>query len=196
MRQTAKGFTMVETILVMGLLATISIAIFSTLSNGLKIWKRGYQSVLEEDLLIFFDKMSHDLHNAVDFTQLPLAGKTDSFTFATIIRTPADAKLSLDNEYVKQIGKVGYYFDAAQKGIFRRQANYSLALENKYNQERLLAVDVRSVKFQYYYRKTKQFQLLPETTAQLPSAVRVTVDFGSTRHPQSMVKLIPIPVGS
>ena len=187
---------MVETILVMGLLAAVSIAIFATLANGLKIWKRGYQSVLEEDLLIFFDKMSHDVRNAVDFTQLPLAGKADSFTFATIIRTPADAKLGLENEYVEQIGKVEYYFDTAQKGIFRRQANYSLALENKYGQGRLLVSDVRSVKFQYYYQKAKQFQLLPETTAQLPSAVRVTVNFGSSHHPQSMVKFIPIPVGS
>jgi len=187
---------MIETILVMGLLATISIVIFGTLSNGLKIWKRGYQSVAEEDLLIFFDKMSHDVHNAVELRQLTSEGKDSSFAFPTIVRTPADAKLALDSEYVEQIGKVEYYFDAAQRGIFRRQANYSQALENKYGQERLLVADVRSVNFQYYDQKTKQFQLLPETTAQLPAAVRVTVSFGSTHHPQSIVKLISIPVGS
>lgn len=187
---------MVETLLVMGLLAAMAVAIFSTLAGGFKIWKRGYQSVVEEDLLIFFDKLTDDLHNAFEFSKVPLEGKADSFSFATMVRTPADAQSALAGEYVDQIGKVEYYFDGTQKTVLRRQANYSQALQNKFSPARQLVTDVQSLKFRYYYQKTKQLPWHQQTSQRLPSAVEVTVHFGAEKHPQGMVKLISIPVGS
>jgi len=190
------AFTMVEILLVMGLLATISLAVFNTLSNGLKIWKRGYQAVGEEDLMIFFDKLAHDAHNTFEFSKLTVKGESRLLELPTIVRTPADLKSDMAGTYVEQIGKVKYYFDPAQRAIFRCQANYSQALKETYDPARQLVGDIRSIQFRYYYARTDQLPWHPQTDEHLPSAIEVTVQYGTQQHPQSIVKLISIPVGS
>jgi prepilin-type N-terminal cleavage/methylation domain-containing protein len=48
-----KGFTLVEILLVTAIFASIGLAVFSCLSNGLKLWTRSQTIVADEDIVVF-----------------------------------------------------------------------------------------------------------------------------------------------
>lgn len=192
-----KAFTLIEILLVTSLISVISVAIVHTLVNGLKIWQRAGGLDQQEDIAIFFDRLGQELRNSVSFSQMHFDGTKDRIDFGTIVRTPADVKVSHgNNEYVNQIGRVEYYFDGTKKDIYRSQANYSQALNNAFGRKRLLLHRIQSLKFQYVYKSGKDYVLQDKAKNIIPSGVIVDVAFNVGKEKRTMRRLIHIPVGS
>ena len=146
------GFTLVEVLLVVSLIAVIGAALYHTLSNGLKIWDRSQRFVIEEDILIFLDKIGQDVRNIFTYSQIGFEGKESYFAFPTTVRILADSKSDFTKgEYINQIGRVKYYFDKRKNRIGRKQANYSQALEGIFKENKVLCNSVTSLEFRYYY---------------------------------------------
>ena len=180
--------------MVVSLLALTSIAVSNSLINGLKIWSRTQELVIEEDIAVLLDKMSQELRNAFNFSQISFEGKETRIKFATIVRTPADAGQSSD-EYIPQVGQVEYYFDALVQKLYRRQSNYSLALKNKFFPERLMLSSVKSLKFYYFYQD-EEGKLVETNGDVLPSAVRADLEFFDNQGGQKFVsRFIYVPTG-
>lgn len=193
-----KGFTLIEVVLVVSLISMVGLAVYHSIANGLRIWERSQRFVGEEDIAIFFDKLSQDLHNAFPYSLISFEGKEDSMSFPTIVRTPADKKRSSRRQdYVDQIGQVKYYFDFMHHSLFRQQANYSQALNRKFGRKQLLATPVQSVRFSYYYDVEDELDIKGPEEGELPSAVQVEVElFDTTGQKTTMMRLIPIPLGT
>ena len=190
-----QAFTFVEMLLVVSMIAIISIALFNTFLNGMKIWDRGYRDITEEDVSLFFEKFVTDLRNSVDYSLLPFEGKGDRISFATLERTKKDARKSKGSVgYVNEVGRVEYYFDSVKKALFRRQANYSQSLKKRFSNTRLLIPNVTSQRFQYAHNDNGDYIFEDFAEEFIPSIVSVTIEFGSTM-PRKMQKLVAIPVG-
>ncbi len=189
--QTKASFTLVEALLVVSMLSLVSLALFHTFINGLKIWDRSRQFVVEEDVAIFFDKAGEDLRNAVTYSQIPFNGKESSVSFPSRVKIldPVRNRISL------KIGLVEYRFDTAKKIIVRRQADYGEALNASPGAERVLVRGVQAIKFSYYVLDGTQF-VEEVKSEKLPAALSIEVEFKDRRGTRFMKKMINLPIDS
>ena len=191
-----RGFTLVEVILTVSILALVSTAIYHTLANGIKLWERSRQAIHEEDISITFDKMQTDLHNAFFYSLIKLEGKKDRLKFSTQVLTKADSKSSFEDEYIDQIGQVEYYFNAAKGQVLRRQRNYSQALKDKGGNEQILLNSIKSLRFRYHYKENNEDVEVSEISKQLPCEVDIFIDFNDQLGIKQLTKTIEFPLGN
>jgi len=193
-----RGFTLIEMLLVSALLASLSLAIFLCLSNGLKLWQRTQQAVLQEDVAIFFDKFSGDLRNAFPFSTLAIEGQEYSFAFPTVVWMRADrGSARAADEFVDQLGRAQYAFDGAQGVVTRQQANYSQGMRKVWNDAapQVLLRGAMEVSFKYFYSGRKGDDFSTEAKGGLPSGVEVGVRYKEGQEERTAKRFFPVPLG-
>ncbi len=191
------GLTFVELLLAAALTAMVGFTIYQSLAMGIDVWKRNQQITLEENVILFLDRLSHDLYNSFLFSQIKFEGNEFRVAFPTIVSTPADRRLGLEEgAFVEQLGKVEYYFDLGKDTIYRRQANYSQAVRERYGEPQALAGNVKNVRFRFYFLTETEELSSSEVLDVLPTGIEVSVEFGDERGYRRMTKFIDIPVGS
>lgn len=195
--KSRNGMTFVEILIVSALFTVISLALYNVFSNGIKVWQRAQNVVQEEDIIIFFEKLTKDLNNSYNYAAIPFEGSGNKFSFPSII--PVNTGVALDeNSSVihEQMGHVQYGYDYNTKSVFRRQGNYSQALNENYFDPQTLIEDVDSIRFRYYY-KTESEEIFSEQTLEtIPNRIEVTINFTDAGYQRAMKKIIPIPLGS
>lgn len=195
--QGKKGMTLIEILIVTSLLSLVSLAIYNSLANGIKVWERSRQVVVEEDVVIFFDKVAQDLRNTFFHSKINFKGTEFKFSFPTIVYTPADRRSGAsEGEYIEQMGRVEYYYDFNEDTLYRHQANYSQALNERFGRPRALVTSVDRIKFRYYYRTDTDEIYTPEILDVLPSGVEIEVEFSDNQGQKIMKKFIDIPIES
>ncbi len=189
--------TLAEVLLVVSLMSLLTIVVFKSIINGLKIWEVSRQMVVEEDIALSLEKIGQELRNTFYFSQISFEGKAEDLRFAAVVKVPADPYLGRGNEYVKQIGQVEYYFDPLKKSLYRRQANYGLALKNKYFPERVVAEAIASVRFSYFYADEEGALIETEKGDHFPAGVKVEVGFKDNRgRAKRLAKFVYLPLGT
>ncbi len=171
------GLTLLETILVSSLISIVALTLYNALSNGLKVWDRVHQFVIEEDIALFLNEISEELHNAYVMEEMPFEGQPHRIAFPTIVLTLEDPKISggRDN-YIHQPGRVQYFFDTSQKNLYRQQANYSLALGGRFFEKREVLGSLKEVRFLYYTVNEDKIIELSHTKS-WPMMIKVMVRF-------------------
>jgi len=191
------GMTIIEMLIVVSLVSMISLALYHSLINGLKVWEESRRLIIEEDVAIFLDKLSQDLRNVSQYSKITIEGNEYRFSFPTIVRTQADAYSGLPKDaYVDQLGKVEYYYDILKDSIFRRQANYSQAMNERFQPSQLLAKSIERFNFRYYYLTRDGKMTSVDVLDVCPSGVEVEVEFFDKQGLRVMRKYIDIPVDS
>ncbi len=193
-KNSKSALTMVEALLVVSLVAVLSIAIFQTFSNGLKIWEYGNRSFAEEDISIFMDKFGHDLRNVFFFSMIHFKGESDYIEFPTVIITKTDPNSAAVRPYARQIGKVKYYYDSGKEKILRQQANYGQALAEKFQDPRILASGVKLIRFKYFYEENKNLHERKKVEIIIPAMVEVEILYTSDRETRRMTRRFDIPL--
>ena len=195
-KRLISGMTLIEMLLVVSLIGMVSIGIYNALSSGLKVWKKSNQLVIEEDVAIFFDKISGDLRNVFYFSKIPMEGNNIRFSFPTIIYDVPNLPIGEESsDLVDQVGVVEYYFDGLSDGLYRRQANYGQSQRGEFGAGRLLVPFVEDVQFRYYYL-TETDELYSDTVLELiPSGVEITVEFNDPQGRKIMKKSIQLLIG-
>ena len=195
--RSRQGMTLMEILLVISLISMVSIAIYNALSNGIKVFQRNQQLVVEEDIVLFMDKLSRDLNRSMMFARIPFQGGEFQFSFPTIIKTKADRRSGLDPEMIiEQLGKVNYYYDVSENTIYRQQANYSQAIQEQFDDGHLLVENVERLKFRYFYYTENEEIYAQEILDVIPSGVEVEIEFFDQKGIRSFKKFIPIRIGS
>ncbi len=191
------GLTLIEILLAVALTTLTGVSVYHSLSMGINVWKRSQQLNVEEDVAIFFEKISADLYNSFLFTQIKFEGNEFRIAFPTMVYAAADKGLNLgEDQFVDQVGKVEYYYDVAQDKIFRRDANYSQAVRERYNEPRQMAASIHNVKFRYYFMTDTGELSSTEILDVLPTGVEIEVEISDQKGKRNMKKFIAIPVGS
>lgn len=190
------GVTFVEMLIVVSIFALVSVSLYSALANGIRVWDKSKRIVVEEDLAIFFDKISQDLHNVMLYSDIRYSGSMSRFAFPTLITTEADRRSSeRDAGYVRQIGKVEYYYDPTKDSVVRRESNFSQALAENYGKQEYLAKSIERIHFQYYYLTDTGPIYSEQILDGFPSGVEVKIEFRDDLGKREMKKFIEVPVG-
>ena len=114
----------------------------------------------------------------------------------TIVLTQADSRSSrMAEEMVDQIGMAQYYFEPAEKRIYRRQANYSQALKGLWQTPTVIVGQVEEVAFKYYVMTDRGLEAKEQATDVIPFAVMVDLGFKENGVTQHTHQYIPIPTG-
>ena len=191
-----KSFTLVEILLVTALFASVSLAVFTCLANGLKLWERSRGLVAQEDVAIFFDKFSSDLRNSFSFSTLSWEGGEYEVAFPAMVRARADRAGSRAAEgYADEIGRVRYVFDVAKGTLSRQQANYSQGTRQEWGMPQVLASGIKEVRFKYFFPGTRDYTLHVDKGGAIPSGVEVEVWTGDGESGRPQKRFISIPSG-
>jgi prepilin-type N-terminal cleavage/methylation domain-containing protein len=181
------GFTLIEMLLVIAVVSVISLAIYATLNNGLKLWQKANRQLPEEDLNIFLDKFTVDLRNSFKFTGIDFSGAPFRMEFPTLVSSQALRSRS--------VGRVGYGYEPGSGVLIRAQQDFSQAYTAESRPLPVLS-NIKSLKFQYYvYDKEKKEYLWLEEWAKegLPAAVRIELEMGYDSQDNKFIKTVSIP---
>jgi len=210
--QEGAGFTLIEILLVVTMLSLVGITIYTAFSNGVRVWQRMSQSLPEEDVGIFFEKLSGDLRNSFNYSGIKTSpfekggpslsspfekgglrgikftGTKDTISFPTLLNISDEGKTG------KGIGRVTYFFDVQAGSLNKREESYSQLYQNSAVASRKLADDIKALNLQYYCYDTRQKVYFWKNDWQegLPLAVKVEVGYGDGAK---VCKVISLPVG-
>jgi hypothetical protein len=184
-------------LVVSAIMVVISMAIYATLSNGIKIWERTQETIAGEDLNIFFDRFSRDLRNAFAFEDIPFSGGRDSVAFATLVQSAR-----LKN---RTVGQVVYFYDGQGDILKKEERDFSHVFKEEEGVVKQALDDVRSLKFAYYFYDTltKEYSWLEEWSekdarekrlAPLPLAVRMSLELNNGDKDVYFTRTVNIPV--
>ncbi len=196
-QRATSGITLIEVLIAVVLMGVIGGVLHHSLSTGIKVWQNTQRMVIEEDISIFFDKISRDLKNSFFYSKIFLEGDTQRFAFPTIVLTPADKKsLQKNGQYIHQVGRAEYGLDVGNHQIYRRQANYSQAVNNTFSAPQVLVHSIDRLLFRYVYLTDNGEVLSEKLFETIPAGLEIEVEFSDNRGSRVMRKLIDIPVGS
>jgi prepilin-type N-terminal cleavage/methylation domain-containing protein len=191
-----RGFTFIEIMLVTVIFATLSVAIFTCLSNGIKLWDRGQKLMSQEDAVIFFDRFSSDLRNTFNYSRLSFIGGESAVTFPTVVWTAADrVSVRASEGLVDQIGRVRYEYDPEHGNVVRRQANYSQALQDQWGADQIVVPDVKSMRLHYFYTGSRDPNMSIDEGSDIPAGVEVELVIPNGREDKVFKRYIAVPAG-
>jgi len=189
MKKNSFGVTFIELLIVVAILSIISLAIYATFNNGIRIWQRVNKNIVEEDLNIFFDKFARDLRNAVQFSGIHFSGRSERFEFATIINSRRLQKIT--------VGEIIYSYEPSRQILEREERDFSQVFSNEAGMIRQSLTEIESLKFQYYiYDKNKKEYVWEDEclTGALLLAVRIELEFKDGVQNFKFTKTVSIPV--
>jgi Tfp pilus assembly protein PilE len=196
-RNKPGAFTLIELLLVTSITASVGLAVFTALSNGLKLWHRSQKAVIEEDATLFLERFTSDLKNTFLFSRLSFSGTEMSMSFPTVVYVPADRKSARAYEgYVDQLGSVRYAFDPSRGEVTREEANYSLSLRGEYAPARRMVGGVKELHFKYFYHGDEGRSTTIDAQDLLPAAVLVEARFSDGNQEKVIKRHISIPLGT
>lgn len=184
-----RAFTLIELLVVVSLLAVVSLAIYSVLSSGLKVWKKTNTALVAEDIGIFYAKLSQDLSSIIKFNSIPFTGQREKLEFCSIVESP--------NLAAKNVGKVIYEYDPLQKTFRRGTSDFSQVYKEEVNFQGALLNKVQSLKFTYYFydQEKKAFLWTDDWIKDsLPAAVRLEMAIGEGPGTVTVTKTLCIPL--
>jgi type II secretory pathway pseudopilin PulG len=197
MKRHLKAFTLIEILLVASLIAIVSIAVFRSFNNGIKLWAKAQTINREAEATLFLDKMAEDLRSVVTISSIAFKGTGHMVSFPAVVITKADVKsVRASEEIVEQIGAVQYRYDPEQHKIFRRQANYGQAVKDVWLQPEMIMINgIEELDFDYVIGKGKGFDTKSELSGAIPSGVHVKVRFTDDTGIHELKRFLPIFVG-
>ena len=188
-KKSSFGFTFIELILVTAILAVVSLAIYTTFNNGIKIWQRINKQLPEEDVDIFFDKFARDLRNTSKFRGINFIGKEDRIEFASLINSRQLKK--------RTVGQVIYFYDTSVGILKREQRDFSQVFTGQEGLVTWALINFKSLKLQYYvYDREKKEYLWQEEclTGTMPLAVRIDLELKDGTQIHKFTKTVSIPI--
>lgn len=186
-----RGFTFIELLVVVSVIFILSLAIYATFSNGIKVWQRINQPLQQDDLYLFLDRFYLDLRNTFNFGGFKFLGREDNLEFAVIVDNPSSEMGG------RTVGEVIYSYNEQEEEFRRIEKDFSQAYVDSEGRVWKTIKNIKSLKLQYYfYDKIKNEYLWSNEWLKedFPLAVRVELELGDGDKIQKFIKTVSIPV--
>ena len=185
------GLTLVELLIVSMVLGVISLAINSALNSGVRVWRKINQELPQEDLNIFFDKFTTELHNSLKYPGTKFIGQEQELELATLVtslRFPA-----------RLPGKIAYVYNSQTNTLNRKLKDYSDVYNDKEGVVFPVLKNIQSFEFSYYFFDTqsKDYRWQREWKKEdLPRAVRLDLEIKDGEKIKQFSRTVSIPVSN
>lgn len=193
-----KAFTFIELLIAFTIFSVIASSIYYTLHSGMKFYSKG-NSLIEDNqqLRIFFDTLTTDLRNAVDYhPYIEAEWNNNAITFSSIIN------IFNKGSFNRELVKLSYFLEQGE--LIRKCATLHEGLQQEKAKGQLLLEEVKSLNFQYCYQAQDsdgwqwidQWQL-GENDPLMPKGIKVklTLNRQGQEASASFVKTVFIPLG-
>lgn len=193
----SKGFTLIEILVTLSIMAIIAGAIFSTLAGGINVYKRVKTLTGERaDILLSLEKLEEDLNNVFIMSGIGFTGDAKKVVFPKLI----SASCLRPGEDKTPLGKASYYFDDRSSALFKEEQGYARAVsksnESECAPERLASV--KDLTFSYYYfdAETKGYEWRDSWSAEnsLPLGVKIEATFNVGLKSVKVKRIVFIPI--
>lgn len=141
------GFTLIELILALTIFSVLGTAVYSSFSMGIEMWKRGeYQQRAYQDIRIFLETFSKDLHNATELADVPFLGESGDLEFAVTLRQEDES-----GNIVLTFGVVRYHVEEDKDSIklYRKESPFPGEADDEERDFKIVG-DVKKISLQYY----------------------------------------------
>jgi type II secretion system protein J len=189
-RTERKGFTLIELLIVACMLGGVSLALYSTLSNGIRIWRKVTQIAPEEELNIFFDKFSRDIRNSIRSANIAFSADSQMLKFASLVNS--------QNLGVLAPGEISYAYNRYALSVSRteRDASDIFSEREGVTREVLKGADAFRLSYYNYDNQTKEHVWDEEAKpGSMPLAVRIELEFKDAEKNRKFTHTSDIPVG-
>lgn len=193
-----QGLTFIEMLVTVALVSLLSLVLYTSLINGMKVWKRSQGLITEEDIVIFFDKLSSDLRNTFWYEGFSFEGDRESLAFPAFVDVIADSQSQFSQgEYIEQLGQVKYFFDPQGGCVYKQIANYSQARDAVFPRKQKLVCNISQMRFTYYFREDQKEVARSDISGTVPLAVEVELTFQDKkiRQRKQIKRFIHLPLG-
>ncbi len=178
------GFTFVETMIVLALFSIISMAILSSFTTGMRVWRWATSpKVAYGRAALGFERLCTELRRAVNYPPIGFWGEMDSVTFA--------------NVFNGKILNITYRLDQDQGAVIRQaSALTSLGDEAAEGPARPVIRSVKNVRLGYYgviEPRTRQMGFLDAwnySRSGIPPYVRLTVTWTNDNVSETLVPIL------
>lgn len=184
--QSKIGMTLIEILIVVSLISMVSLSLFTFLSQGLQVWKKSQEFRVEQDVALFFDRLTDDVRNLLLYSVLPITGNESEISFSGIVHSG-----DLQEE---QIGVINYRFDFDKNVVWRRQADYGESLRKEFSAEREVLSGVKKVRFTYVYLTDIDVVKSRSMYDNLPHSIEVEVVLADKYGERVIKKIIDLPI--
>jgi len=135
-----ESFTFVELLIVVAIFSLLSLAVYTTFSSGIRIWRRIQDtSILQRRVFLGLERISQDLRQALDFSKIGFSGKINEVGFPF---------LSAENEILR----VSYFLE--EKTLYRKQESFKDIIEEKENPKiKSMLSGIDDLKFSFAYQE-------------------------------------------
>lgn len=175
-RRRVDGFTLLEILVVSVLLAVISLATYSALAVGVRIWKRTEVSVQELDVVIGWKKFRKDVVDNFSFRAIGFTGTPQEVSFPGLVTVKVGGGLTRE-----EVGRIRYLFNESGQNLCREEVAYSDLVRGLNSECRPVFSSVGNLSFKYYGRAEGKGSLGSWRPAwdgeKPPIAVRMTIAF-------------------
>ncbi len=171
------------------MLSVVSLAVYASLSNGIKIWQRIYnKQAQEEELAIFLDRFSHDIRNSQQCVPIVFSGTKDTLAFGTVVNSPA--------LQMAAVGRVSYCYNQEAGMLERGELDYSQVYNGRTPIVTHSLKSIKSFKFQYYYysKEDKEYLWKDECNKEMPLAVRMELESWDGTKNNAFTRTVSIPI--
>lgn len=170
------GFTLLEILLVVSLLAVVAGAVMASFVQGARLFERLNVSLADEENAFVLEKLSRDLKNGVRYSLVPWEVRDDSISFPSL---PAAAGDPADAVPVR----VEYRIDPARREIVRTETAYPY--DRTAGRSEVVGRRMQSL----------SFAVIRESEESAPSDVTVSVEYGDPQRLKFLKKHLIIPCG-
>lgn len=170
-------------------ISVVSLAVYSSFTGGLRIWKRVTAPVEGEDTALFFERLGEDLRRVLPCEEAGFRGSGQRIEFPRVMYSRRMGK--------QTIGKVVYEFDRDSREIRRAAVDYSgmFTGEAPAFVTVLKEVDENVFSFYKYDREAKRPDWAQDwSSPALPEAVHVEIR-RSNGGGETCARTFPIPAG-
>ena len=193
----SKGLTLVEIVLAMVIASIIGLVLFTTFSQGAKLWSKANKVSPQIELQIVFEKLGNDFRNIFTDSLGSVQGKSEELSFFSLVNQARNKRNSF-GEFMEPV-KVKYFYDPISKNLYREVRNY-LSSEKNVETKKVVVGGLQSFEFLYYDAPSRKgavrwvrnwFYEYP------PRAIKVImkVSRGAGKQPLAMERVYDIPQG-
>ncbi len=136
------GFTLIELLIVTAIISVISLAIFSSFSSGLKIWKKVSSPVEDEETALFLERIGAELRGALLLRDPGFQGTEKRIEFPLVAYSR--------RMEMRTVGKAVYAFNADAGTVERSFSDYSAIFTGAQPTANAALRKVRKARFSFY----------------------------------------------